>query len=103
MSYTPGPWIYRNEGTEFSPERRVRPEATAEHGGLICNMPDGMVPDTVFNARLLAAAPDLLEALEYALDEICTLCRKLNPQHINCVQCLETDSIREAIRKARGE
>lgn len=56
--HTPGPWM-QHEG-----------EVLAKNYGLICRSyygkPDG---EGSANARLIAAAPDLLDALQYLADE----------------------------------
>ena len=62
-AHTPGPWIYAIPGDSF----------VASDSGLICRRPavsgGGSAPSNwEANARLIAAAPDLLEALK-ACDE----------------------------------
>ena len=55
--YTPGPWRYREGALVIFPNNAG--------GFCICNCPDAEA-----NARLVAAAPDLLEALE-RIAEVC--------------------------------
>jgi hypothetical protein len=55
------------------------------------------------NAHLIAAAPDMLEELEEADATICSLCKRLNPQHAECESCEEREVRRAAIAKAKGE
>jgi len=62
----------------------------------------GTPSERLANGYLMAAAPDLLEALEDADEEICTLCKRLNPQHSECTSCDERDERLIAIAKARG-
>jgi len=70
--HTPGPWqILDPSGDPFESNTR-KVIASGKHGGLIC---DASVhwydPVTArANARLIAAAPDLLAALELALEQI---------------------------------
>ena len=60
-AHTPGPWAYRQDDTgedEFVVVSGGRPYVATVHGG---------ARDwTEHNARLIAAAPELLEALELA-------------------------------------
>ena len=50
------------------------------------------------DARLMAAAPELLEALELMLSQYGCSCGTSG-----CNKCTDIDIAREAIRKARGE
>ena len=97
MSYTPGPWIHsacedtRNGKMVMIPiidpdtmDESVDRRAIAE-----CN---DLRKDCWANARLIAAAPDLLEALKETLE------------HIDC-HCLtegDCNKARSAIAKAEG-
>ena len=94
MSHTPGPW------------KRLAAYVFAEgtHGGNICvigeprastmveykplSMSSKDIDEAFANARLIAAAPDLLAALEAMLDE--------------CYDTERNDAIRLAVRKARA-
>lgn len=89
MKHTPGPWSYKpaNHGTlasvQYDPayvESGCNPVCICHHGG---SYPDKATAEA--NARLIAAAPELLAALESLPDS------------------LRTDVIRAAIRKAKGE
>lgn len=70
--HTPGPWIARRDEET---KQFIRIRGTGFHNGniaMICKnfKPDGILPgEGLANARLIAAAPDLLEALQ-ALVEI---------------------------------
>ena len=55
------------------------------------------------NAHLIAAAPEMYDALEEDADTICVLCKRLNPQHENCTSCVDMDRRRFLLAKARGE
>lgn len=67
--HTPGPWDYFVGNANGRGLIRIEGEGTGEH---IASMPRGAVSES--NARLIAAAPDLLAALEdlvgYAAAEI---------------------------------
>ena len=70
MSHTPGPWEIVDERTVYGPPN--------EHGSdrFICDVGDtlealeGDCPEADANARLIAAAPDLLYACISALDDL---------------------------------
>ena len=83
--HTTGPWIYAIPGDSF----------VASDNGLICRRPavsgGGSAPSNWdANARLIAAAPELLEALQVMLDAA---------QHDITTEC---DIARAAIAKAIG-
>lgn len=83
--HTPGPWSYAIPGDSF----------VASSNGLICRRPavsgGGGAPNNwEANARLIAAAPDLLDALQVMLDAA----------HHDITQ--ECDIARAAIAKAIG-
>ncbi|HDZ38150.1 MAG TPA: hypothetical protein ENH62_07680 [Marinobacter sp.] len=66
MTHTPGPWNLNGGPNPTNPRHYtvyVKPEGpeTVEH---ICSVSDRMSPDWKTNAKLIAAAPKLLEALE---------------------------------------
>lgn len=80
--HTPAPWELI--GGEIHSKDRPIASIMRE---LVCS------EATIANARLIAAAPDLLEALEYLLDDM-----KLKDLPTNAVEkCLK------AIKKAKGE
>lgn len=93
MPHTPGPWSMRDE-TE---------RVFAEDGwGLVADCGQSVRAGEIeANARLIAAAPELLAAAEYAL------ARLTNPAPIRSDQIMERvatcDTLLAAIRRARGE
>lgn len=115
MSHTPGPWHADKYGKIW----RNVPSDLYEYGGKIAgDMPLAFVSkgwyekdETPYpqqaNAHLIAAAPDMLEALEEVMGELdveglpCPLCgRNLTIGHRhNCLWHV----VASAIRKARGE
>ena len=95
MSHTPGPWIV--EDSRKLRKKKLRSSllmvVAAKGGmpGLIVNQ-GSVTPTDEANARLIAAAPDLLEALERAVPEIAV---------VGIPDLLE--QVRAAIAKARGQ
>ena len=99
-AHTPGPWSYnRDEGGEHG-----HVVSTGEYN--ICELPDagdGASPDTEANARLIAAAPDLFEAAERALQAL----QENYDRYDNC-QWHDPDerdayvALRSAIAKSKG-
>jgi hypothetical protein len=90
MSHTPGPWIAKTRVFEMVVD--------AVGGGGICIVDCGP-PDDVHNARLIAAAPDLLSELK---KQCCTACKEMlgNPKPSE-EECF-CDDARIVIAKAEG-
>ena len=116
MSHTPGPWtvynmIHAETGERLTPTEigeyvkncvSVNTENTdflfisaeKEDGPCdVCHVGNG--PDGPYNARLMAAAPELLQALEILLSEA--------PRSECPVRAAAISIAEEAIAKARGE
>lgn len=89
--HTPGPWTVLTTADKS----RVVANARAGEGWTIAILRQGDTPEWAANARLIAAAPDLLEALEAADAVLSGRVRDLNYQ--------VRDKVRAAIAKARGE
>lgn len=94
--HTPGPWDYYFEPSDhYKHKIRSKP-------GLICQLPGWVTHDELrleqeANARLIAAAPELLRALEYAHACLTNqLSTKTKHEHA-------IDLARAAIAKATGE
>jgi hypothetical protein len=85
--HTPGPWQVTESGNVAGPTRSFGSQGWV---GRIClaNVMTGDVEVKAANARLIAAAPDLLAACEEALDE---------DSGLACA-----GQLRAAIAKARG-
>lgn len=86
-THTPGPWAFAVSGTAFS----ITADADPVYVGYV-EIPDRMskVPLAEANARLIAAAPELLAAL---IQVVAVADRKT----------VEFDAARAAIAKATGE
>ena len=74
VKHTPGPWIYDMEGNYFTiglsweDDGFKTRHATIKIGQIVAKTV-GISPICEANARLIAAAPELLEAAVYALSE----------------------------------
>lgn len=71
-AHTPGPWVVVNDGTDDEPMMTVKAARIAgrppRHCVAICATGDSPQEMENANARLIAAAPDILEALRKADD-----------------------------------
>lgn len=108
MTHTPGPWRLLIEGTEddciirtiMGPDP-MRPRNLSE----VALVTTGSYPDDVeaANARLIAAALELLEALEHALiviDRLSDEYRAISGRHASYSNG-DAKKIEQAIKKAR--
>jgi hypothetical protein len=98
--FTPGPWRCPNIGIEFPPYRTV----IADSQGEVCsvwNVPGNHSQIAEANARLIAAAPDLYQALS-DLIEAANNGANLEPYYDEEIDEL-WDAAKRAIRAARGE
>lgn len=74
--HTPGPWFDHGFHADGVDGERVIAQGDGKHGGyavacaLPCGEPDKLPDLTAANARLIAAAPELLEALMALLAEV---------------------------------
>ncbi len=59
QSYTPGPWDY---WSGYNPVDELEAQITTEDGDIVIASYNRQIPEGEANAKLLAAAPDLLEA-----------------------------------------
>ena len=102
MAHTPGPWIEGQPGNF----RVYGPAGLGRESGPIAEaLPINLPLTQRDNARLIAAAPDLLEALEAAIE--CGMVPQSSvsdggaSRHVKQVQV--ADQIRAAIAKAKGD
>ena len=106
MKHTPGPWKYHkcdSTGEQNSPQR-MYVIAVGDHKGVVVDEVLSCCADNQeANARLIAAAPDLLEACKFGLNLLCQCCKSLNPHHHNCTSCKDIDIIKQAISRAEGK
>lgn len=59
--HTPGPWDY---WSGYNPFDKLEAQVTAEGGDIVIASYNSLIEQGEANARLMAAAPELLEALE---------------------------------------
>jgi hypothetical protein len=99
MSHTPGPWYpFVADNTRF-------PGIDHDNGSVIlygeagedCGIRGKDIEERTANAHLIAAAPDLLAALERIIDECKVFCNDSMD-----IDNYAVDQAREAIRKAKG-
>ena len=88
MSYTPGPW-------SLARDRRFHINQFVDSDGFTLGYVLGSGHEAKANARLIAAAPELLEALQ--------ACRKYMYEHFSNTQDNAFDLLCAAIAKATGD
>lgn len=97
--HTPGPWHWDSDPVKGDPTGRVRYRVTTI-GKTITQVYyssfEGGPTNAEYDARLIAAAPDLLEALKEAIEVI----RKIKPLEYGIGTIVRGEA---AIRKATGE
>lgn len=108
MKFTPGPWEIHLAGTSNKGDLIIKyygPRGSITGTSHICRLYDTALceehGDTMSNARLIAAAPELLEALiqaELALSGALCSCT----EDRDCQRCHAWRKTRAAIAKAEG-
>jgi hypothetical protein len=63
--HTPGPWDY---WSGYNPCDRIEAQVTAEGGDIVIASYNHLIAEGEANAKLIAAAPELLECLNNMLD-----------------------------------
>lgn len=108
-NWTPGPFKWQDtvmvDGTSFNKGGFV-----GKRGTVICHFgnkdqhfqSEGDPPGKEDRA-LMEAADNLYWQLLEADQVICNLCKRLNPQHVNCASCGDRDERLRALANARGE
>ena len=94
-AHTPGPWTVGGD-TQFMNQVEIWPAIGCAYG---------VGPEVIANAHLIAAAPDLLDALESAVDcgMVPSSSLKDGGAARHARQVHVADMIRAAIAKAKGE
>lgn len=104
IKHTPGPWAHYDD----SRDRKTNRHEIAAMGKTVCHIYHSVPEQDAANARLIAAAPDLLAVAQFFL-------RGIEGGHIKCAQYIDfdpdaetldikspADRLREAIAKAMG-
>jgi hypothetical protein len=86
MAYTPGPWV-----AKISEDPQWKVTHSGQDFSVICQTSQR---NDEANAKLIAAAPELLEALEFIVHE-----KQMAKQHV----WIEDRCLLELIKKAKGE
>lgn len=94
-THTPGPWI---DGGRAGYGRMVRAGSDAEPRWIAVVYGEGTTPEFEANARLIAAAPELLVALKGFVHEECPIVTHHRP---DCLWCAALRVIAKA--EGRGE
>jgi|688.fasta_scaffold1401594_2 hypothetical protein len=93
--YTPGPWWVGEKKSGYVAQIQIQPAIAISWGAIDEEEADA-------NARLIAAAPDLLEALELLIDDL-ALRAKLRGDDCLDVSDGRLYKAQKAIAKAKGE
>ena len=101
--HTPGPWTIKYGTNVGAPRSGCDWALVAAAGGFSTNTDDGEhIEESAANARLIAAAPKLLEALGDMTSGWCYI-RKVHGDLTGVGWDRAEDAARAAIAKARGE
>lgn len=65
-------------------------------------MTDHLIRMENYAEELEKSNAEMLNALVHADEEICLVCKELNPHHKNCVSCPEREHRVDIIQKATG-
>lgn len=106
--HTPGPWhvIERTNGQAFSIGCQVQTKGNFVTTHYIANITDGATPQAEADARLIAAAPDMLEALRELLGDFGCIVTAANHNDLATIVCVAKacqGEINELLRKVEGE
>jgi len=96
-THTPGPWVVNPYGCEFEENSVFAPTLASGQRQVICFAPVGK--HAMPNLRLIAAAPDLLNALRSLLRHVE---RARESDLLDCDDTGPEDMARDAIAKAEG-
>ncbi len=95
MSHTPGPWVFKPEIREI---HTIYPDPTSQHGNGTPIITFGLFDD-LSNASIIAAAPEMLKALETVMKTFAAR----GTEHLSTQQGLAIGRVMNALAKARGE
>ena len=100
MNHTPGPWRFEKELDSHQYIKTpfyIRTVPHDDFGDYLIAIGGLQTEETMHNARLIAAAPEMLAALELAIDKLEVLAAtSFSPECVGAIQAM-----RFAINKAR--
>jgi len=100
--HTPGPWSF---WSGYNHVDKIEAQVTAEDGDIVIASYNHMIAEGENNARLIAAAPDLLGSLEDCVSELELYANTHHPKGADGARdhMVKIMLARSAIAKARGE
>jgi hypothetical protein len=101
MKHTPGPWEVSRNNAGAIPLHFQPPEVFGRGGNCCVASNLGNGPESEANARLIAAAPELLEALQECLTDDGAACYRSREYAEKRIRYIDTIA-RAAIAKSEG-
>lgn len=104
VKHTQGPWLWTKKYPASNGEETWTLVGAGDYGILSCdglsNSPQSIGRTGIYDADLIAAAPDMLELLEEIQEETCkTWCDEDDKDVTHCEECLKAKAV---IAKAKG-
>jgi hypothetical protein len=103
MSHTPGPWspyfYTRNQRLKLGDWRFLRDDG---HQPVPLNSTRREVPESAANARLIACAPEMLDALRLAADALDLAQAQVDSENDRDNLCKRLVAVKRVIAKAEG-
>jgi len=92
MKHTPGPWTTHLDNSDLA-MNGIGTVSVNGPKGIVCCCEESSIEGTESNARLIAAAPEMLEALELVLND---------NRLMNAMTREQARAILDSVAKARG-
>jgi hypothetical protein len=107
-THTPGPWTI-NSGDSLAIQARMPGFSITKDIAIVCNPVTTLKAEKLANARLISAAPDLLEACESITTMLNCVSekgaeapRKKGDWECDCYMCETARLLNNAVKKAKG-
>jgi hypothetical protein len=100
--FTPGPWTIYDDGHKDDASDIVMAQIDGENYDVCHIAPEIPISERKANACLIAAAPDMLEALQLVVERLSVYVHKMNIKN-NFREKVAMEAARTAISKALGE